>query len=106
MCIRDRLLHGVVSGQRDEALLAHVQLDESAHSRGVTVRVPGLDPEATYRLRWEGPADARMVSRSYPLAESGPIGTATLSGRALATRGFPMPRRRPQTVTLVRVSRT
>ena len=100
------LLHGVVSGQRDEALLAHVQLDESAHSRGVTVRVPGLDPEATYRLRWEGPADARMVSRSYPLAESGPIGTATLSGRALATRGFPMPRRRPQTVTLVRVSRT
>ena len=28
-----------------EALLAHVQMDESAHSRGVTVRVPGLDPD-------------------------------------------------------------
>ena len=29
---------------RSEALVAHVQLDESAHNRGVQVRVPGLDP--------------------------------------------------------------
>ena len=68
------LLHGVVAADRGEALVAHVQLDESAHSRGVTVRVPGLDPEASYALRWEGPAEARAVSRSSALAESGPLG--------------------------------
>jgi len=98
-------LHGVVAADRSEALVAHVQLDESAHSRGMTVRVPGLDPEATYAVRWEGPAESRALSRSYPLAESGPLGAATATGRALATRGFPMPRRLPQTVTLVHVSR-
>ena len=98
------LLHGVLAANRSEALVAHVQLDESAHSRGVTVRVPGLDPEAAYTLRWEGPAEARAVTRSYPLAEVGPLGTATTTGRSLATRGFPLPRRRPETVTLVHVS--
>lgn len=98
-------LNGVVGADRSEALVAHVQLDESAHSRGVTVRVPGLDPETTYAVRWEGPAEPRALSRSYPLAETGPLGGATATGLALATRGFPMPRRQPQTVTLIHVSR-
>jgi alpha-galactosidase len=97
------LLHGVVGADRREALVAHVQLDESAHSRGVTVRVPGLDADASYVLRWEGPAEASAVSRSYPLSESGPLGTAPVTGRSLANRGFPMPRRRPETVTLVHI---
>ena len=100
------LLHGVVSADRDEALVAHVQLDESAHSRGVTVRLPGLDPEAAYELRWEGPTSSAPVSRSAALLELGPLGKATASGRSLATRGFAVPRRRPATVTLVHVSRS
>jgi alpha-galactosidase len=100
------LLHGVVSTTRDEALVAHVQLDESAHSRGVTVRVPGLDPAVTYALRWEGPVSSAAVSRSAALLEPGPLGAATATGASLGTRGFLVPRRRPETVTLVHLTRS
>jgi len=100
------LLHGVVSADRSEALLAHVQLDESAHNRGVAVRVPGLDPDPAYRLDWEGPVDHRAVSMSAPLPEGGPTAGAHLTGGSLATRGFWIPRRRPETITLVHLTRT
>lgn len=99
------LLHGVVAADRSEALVAHVQMDESAHNRGVFVRVPALDPEAAYELRWEGPADAFPVSMSAPLAGTGPTGGEPVTGRALAGRGFWVPRRKPQTVTLVHLRR-
>ena len=42
---------------RSEALLAHVQLDESAHNRGVSVRVPGW----TRRRRTPWPGRARST---------------------------------------------
>jgi alpha-galactosidase len=99
------LLHGVVAADRSEALLAHVALDESAHNRGVWVRVPGLDDGATYQLAWEGPVSTRAVSMSAPLAETGPTGGVEVLGRSLRTQGFWVPRRRPETVTLVRVTR-
>ena len=35
-------------------------MDESAHNRGVQVRVAGLDPESSYALGWEGPVDHRL----------------------------------------------
>jgi len=95
------VLHGVVAADRSEALLAHVQLDESAHNRGVTVRVPGLAPDASYRLAWEGPVDHTKVSMSADLPQIGPTDGVEVSGRALGTRGFWIPRRRPETVTLV-----
>ena len=99
------LLHGVVAADRSEALVAHVQLDESAHNRGVSVRVPGLDPDATYHLAWEGPVELTQVSMSAPLPADGPTDGVAVTGRALADRGFWMPRRRPETVTLVHLSR-
>jgi alpha-galactosidase len=99
------LLHGVVGGDRAEALIAHVQLDEPSHNRGVSVRVPGLDPEATYELTWEGPVDHRGVSMSSPLAADGPTGGVRVTGRALTARGFWVPRRKPETVTLVHLRR-
>ena len=99
------LLHGVVSRGGDEALVAHVQMEESASNRGVHVRVPGLDPRAAYDLAWEGPVSARAVSYSAALPEHGPEGRRTLTGGVLARRGFWVPRRRPQTVTLVHVTR-
>jgi alpha-galactosidase len=97
------LLHGVVGD--DEALMAHVQLDESVHNRGVSVRVPGLDPVASYRLSWEGPVMHRAVSKSSSLPAEGPTAGALVSGRTLANRGFWIPRRRPETVTLVHLTR-
>jgi hypothetical protein len=40
------------------------------------------------------------------LPEVGPLGKATASGHSLSTRGFFVPRRRPETVTLVRILRS
>ena len=99
------LLHGVVAADRSEALLAHVAVDESAHNRGVAVRVDGLAPEAAYRLAWEGPVSQSAVSMSAPLPDLGPTAGVDVTGEVLRTRGFWIPRRRPETVTLVRVER-
>lgn len=99
------LLHGVVAMDSGEALLAHVQLDESASNRGTFVRVPDLQPEATYELRWAGPVDHSATSRSVPLPEVGPTDGVDVRGGVLATRGYWIPRRRPETVTLVHLRR-
>jgi alpha-galactosidase len=99
------LLHGVLAEDRSEALVAHVQLDEPGHNRGVFVRVPGLDPSSTYDLAWEGPVDLVHVSASAPLPPSGPTDGVAVTGAALGRRGFWVPRRRPETVTLVRLAR-
>src|SRR5262249_60697914 len=98
-------LQGLIAADRSEALIAHVALDESAHNRGVQVRVPGLDDDAAYRLSWEGPVSERAVSMSAPLAEIGPTAGVDVVGRMLRTHGFWVPRRRPETVTLVRLTR-
>ena len=100
------LLHGVV-GPLDgslQALVAHVQLDESAHNRGVQVRVPGLTPSALYSLAWEGPVASQETSMSVRPFETGPTAGRPVSGGVLASRGFWMPRMRPETVTLVHIT--
>jgi alpha-galactosidase len=99
------LLHGVVAADRSEALVAHVQLDEPTHNRGIWLRVPGLDQTDSYDARWEGPVEHRAVSMSSPLAQTGPTAGTPVTGRALETRGLWIPRRRPQTVTLVHLVR-
>lgn len=99
------LLHGVVAHDGSQALVAHVQLDEPPHNRGVFVRVPGLDPAADYDLTWEGEVDHRHVSMASPLAETGPTEGVPVTGRLLATRGYWVPRRKPETATLVHLRR-
>ena len=76
---------------------------ESAHNRGVTVRVPGLDPAASLPLRWEGPVLAAARERVRAAAGRGayrrPRGVRKLAGDpGLLDRGG-----RSQTVTLVHV---
>jgi len=100
------LLHGVVADGGSEALIAHVAMDESAHNRGVFVRVPGLDPDARYELAWEGPVQLEAVSGSAALPEAGPSAGQPVSGAVLASRGFWIPRRRPETVTMVHLTRS
>ncbi len=75
------------------------------HNRGVFVRVPGLDPDASYALAWEGPVDPTPVSASSALPPTARPAGVPVTGRALATRGFWIPRRRPETVTLVHLTR-
>jgi alpha-galactosidase len=93
--------HGVVADDRRSALIAHVQLDESAHNRGVVLRVPGLDPEAGYRCSWASPMASGRVSGSPVLDPAGPTGGVAVPGAALAQVGLWLPRRRPETVQLI-----
>jgi alpha-galactosidase len=97
--------HGVVAADGGSAIVCHVQLDDSTHNRGCAVRVPGLEPDATYRLSWLGPVDHTAQSMSVALPAVGPTGGATASGRDLERIGFWMPRRAPHTATLVQVER-
>jgi alpha-galactosidase len=98
------LMHGVVAGDGTAALLAHVQMDESAHNRGVAMRVPGLRPAAQFDLRWEGPIDSRPMSVAQPVDPYGPTGGALVSGRALASGGVWIPRRMPETILLINIT--
>jgi alpha-galactosidase len=95
----------VVDADGSQALVAHVQLDESAHNRGVYVRVPGLTPTATYSLAWEGPVSDKETSMSVKPFDTGPTQGRPMSGAALAKQGFWMPRMRPETVTLTHLAR-
>jgi alpha-galactosidase len=99
------LLHGIVAADRSQALIAHVALDESEHNRGVQVRVPGLDPAGRYALTWEGPITENAVSMSAPLPRKGPTGGQAMTGTALRRRGFWIPRRPPESATLIRLTR-
>lgn len=99
------LLHGIVAADRSQALIAHVALDESEHNRGVQVRIPGLDPAAQYALTWEGPVKEKAVSMSAPLPGKGPTDGQAMTGTALWRRGFWIPRRPPESATLIRLTR-
>jgi alpha-galactosidase len=74
-------LHGVVAADRSEALFCFVALATSAYERPGAVRLPGLDPDRTYRVM-----------------------EATLTGRALATVGLQMPLVAPEQAVLIEVS--
>jgi alpha-galactosidase len=95
------LAHGVVAVDRRSALIAHVQLDESTHNRGVALRVPGLEPARKYEASWLRPPAAGRVSRSPRLDPSGPTGGVPVTGRQLAELGLWIPRRRPEQVLLI-----
>lgn len=94
------LLHGVVAADRSEALIAHVQLDESLHNRGLRLRVPGLDPQRQYRARWEGPVDRHGLSVASQVHPDGPTGGVAVPGSVLANQGLWISRRRPETILL------
>ena len=99
------LAHGVLSENQDAAVLCHVQLDESRHNRGCTLRLPGLVRDAAYRLRWLGPTDHRAASMSPPLQAEGPAGNTTVTGGHLNDVGIWMPRRPAQTAQLIHITR-
>lgn len=93
------LAHGVVAPDRSRAILAHVQLDESLHNRGVCLRIPGLDPKALYRLAWTGPAKPKASLEH--LDPTGPLGTAEVTGTYLERVGIRIPRCQPETIRLI-----
>ncbi|NNG40331.1 alpha-galactosidase [Flexivirga sp. ID2601S] len=90
------LVHGVVSQDGDEALIAVLQLDESVHNRGTAIRLPGLAPDATFRLDWVGGDRA-----PEPVLPDG----VTATGAALGAHGVWLPRSRPEVARLLHVHR-
>lgn len=96
--------HGVVAPDASRAMVAHVQMDESTSNRGVWLRIPGLTPDAQYRLSWAGPEPAQAALET--LDPAGPLGAdATLTGEALARVGVRIPRCRPETIRLIDIVR-
>jgi alpha-galactosidase len=98
------LLHGVVAADRSEALIAHVQLDESSHNRGLRMRIPGLDPARRYRARWAGPVDRHRLSVASQVDSDGPGGGDAVPGAVLVGQGLWISRRRPETILLVHLT--
>ncbi len=96
----DVAMHGVVSADGREALVAHVQLDESAHNRGVVMRVPGLDPDAVFDASWVAPGELERASAAPPVSPAGPTDSVPVAGRVLAEPGLWFPRRRAETILL------
>lgn len=94
--------YGVVDGDGSHAIIAHAQLRESTSNRGVHMRIPHLDPEATYRLSWVGPTPAEASLES--LNPAGPLGDRMVGGAMLARRGVWIPRCRPESVRLIDVA--
>ncbi|RNI23839.1 alpha-galactosidase [Flexivirga caeni] len=96
--------YGVVAPDGGAAILALAQLDESVANRGVTLRIPGLRPDASYRVSWLGPVDLAAGSGTPALDPAGPLGDHPISGAALAETGLWLPRRKPETITVMHIA--
>ena len=92
---------GVLAADRSSALISVTQLDDTHRRLPVTVRVPGLDGDRGYRVRWSGPSGGDVPAGTDP---AGPAGGVVLTGEVLARVGVRVPVRRPQTVTLLHVT--
>jgi len=96
--------HGVVAPDRSAALFSLVMMDRPATWPPGPVRLPGLDPDADYRLSPVGPgAGPRPAFGSArPAWQSG--GTAH-SGRVLGTVGLLPPALQPDQAAVVHLER-
>ena len=96
--------HGVVATDQTEAIYAVVNLRSAAAAPAGRVRLPGLDPQATYRLRPLPPGHA-----AEPLATHGtPSWWAdglTISGRLLGELGIQPPALNPERLALLHLQR-
>ncbi|TDO46164.1 alpha-galactosidase [Kribbella sp. VKM Ac-2527] len=96
----DFLLHGVVAQDASRAVYAAVQLTQSITSAVGRVRLPGLDPNRTYRVNktpTPGPE-----SRSVSWWTDG--GQVELNGAALASVGVQIPVQWPENAILLDVT--
>ncbi len=85
----DALLHGVVSPDGEQAVLAYVRLTTSPDAHPGLVRLPGLDAERSYRVRVRSEIGdpATVQAAAPPWFADG----ATLPGAVLTEVGLTMP---------------
>jgi alpha-galactosidase len=105
------LLHGVVSYDGTAALYCWARLATSAEAQAGRVRLPGLEPDAHYRVRVR--TDLGLPSfQQYRGPGGGPAwltraleGWVGLPGAVLAVAGVPMPNLNPEQALLIEVRR-
>jgi alpha-galactosidase len=96
------LLHGVVSPDRTWARYAYVALAAPVLALPAPVRLIGLDPERSYRVRpWTLVAPPRVLQEAAPAWVVD--GEVELTGRVLCEVGLPMPLLLPQQALLIDV---
>lgn len=97
-------VHAVVDTGRTEALVAVSRLRNSESLRSAPVRIPGLDPEATYEVRRLHNGNPRWaLHRELP---GWVDASTTMTGRHLGTLGLVVPPLLPESTMLVHVRRT
>jgi len=96
-------VHGVVAPDRSEAVYALVAMATGVASPPGRVRLPGLDPDAPYRVAPLAPGDQPIGPTSDILRwwASG----VELSGRALAVTGVQAPVQFPERLALITATR-
>ncbi|WP_241972690.1 alpha-galactosidase [Cryobacterium cryoconiti] len=96
-------VHGVVAHDCSEALFAYVQLTPAGGSHPARFLLPGLDPDAHYRIRLVEPAGTAGTTQ----AQTPPWTTADIeaSGLALALVGLRPPILYPESAILIELER-
>jgi alpha-galactosidase len=98
-------VHGVVAQDRSEGLFGFVMMDRSTTWPPGPVRLPGLDPDARYRLTPVGPAAGTEPLEGTTDRPAWQRGGQVHSGRALAAAGVVPPPLRPDHAALLHVQR-
>ncbi|WP_309569141.1 GH36 C-terminal domain-containing protein [Actinokineospora sp. UTMC 2448] len=99
-------VHGVVAADGSDAVFAIVATGTSELYPPGPVRLPGLDPEATYHVRPLPPgdiADGNATDWGVPLPWWTPTGV-TLRGRALTAGVLQAPVLYPERLVLIRAT--
>lgn len=96
-------VHGVVSPDAREAVFAVVQVATGVSTPPGRVRLPGLDPAATYDVRPLAPGDQVVPGHGEALPAWWSTG-ARLSGRTLAAVGVQAPNQFPERTVLLHVT--
>jgi len=96
------VVHGVVAADRSEALLSYVAVAASATELPSPARLPGLDPDRTYRVE---PVDTGGRPVTVEIAAPAWLrdGGVTASGQALGEVGLPMPVLAPEQALVLHV---
>ena len=97
-------VHGVVAPDGGEALFALVAMQTGLTQPPGLVRLPGLDPDRTYRLRLQAPGHRLTPTRVLPpwATEAAPEGPGVLlPGRVLSQHGIQAPHLHPATLVLL-----
>lgn len=97
--IEELVAHGIIAQDASEALFEFALLARPSTWPPGLVRIPGLDPDARYRVSSVGPRAPFSTNNTAPSWQAD--GGVVLSGRALAAVGIQAPPLQPEHAALV-----